>query len=419
MKKFCLIILWTCCYLNLFAQATQKGLVREMNSGKKPLSGVSLRFYAAKTTESDMEGKFTLTFDRKKKPGDVISVERIEKQGYEIVNEQELNVLRFSSDGRLPTDIILAKAGVIKEAKLAYADASFNSLKAGYEREKKTLMAQLRAAQINEKVYSEALQQLQKDFEFQQKQLDELANTFARINFDDVSPIYKEALELYKEGLLDAAVAKLESIDLAKQTHDILRERDRIDQAKSTLSGEERLLREKKRNHIDMLISLADMYSIQFKSKRAAGIIDTLLLLDSTDVKVLQKALRFYYKQRKYQKVLHYSPMLIEHPQGKAKQVAAGFSYLGAVYLDIGETERALENLKICHTHYRALYAADSTDYYKDKIATIYQYLGMAYNTLGDLDQTLIHYEQFRHHKKFNVLIFLLGFIKTFHFPTF
>lgn len=56
---------------NLSAQVIQIGMVREQNSGGKPIAGVQVNFQDAVPTNSDDGGWFRLAF-RGKKAGDVI-----------------------------------------------------------------------------------------------------------------------------------------------------------------------------------------------------------------------------------------------------------------------------------------------------------------------------------------------------------
>lgn len=89
----------------------QYGLVREINSGKKPLADVQVVFEGAVPTATATDGRFKLRF-LDKKPGSLIFLEQIEKEGYELVNAKDLEVLTISADKQLMRDIILAKEAI-------------------------------------------------------------------------------------------------------------------------------------------------------------------------------------------------------------------------------------------------------------------------------------------------------------------
>lgn len=388
-----LLLLLLPCTLN--AQLTQKGTVREMNSGKKPLPGVSVQFFKATSTDSDNAGKFTLTFTRDKTSGDAISLLEVRKNGYELVNETDLQGLRLSNDGILPKDIILAKKGVIEVAKAEYAGVSLISLTAGYERERKALITKVNDSRIKEAEYNEEIKALSEAFEIQKIKLDALAATFARVNFDDVSEAYKEALELYKAGKLTEAIAKLEGQNLAKQTQDILIEIKRITDAEAKLEDDKRRLAEKKKQHIEMLSSLADMHNVNFNPQRAEGLMDTLLLLDSTDLDILQKAADFYREQHRYQKAKQLYPKIINHPTAEAWQLANAYGSLGGLFTTTGDLEEALANYKQCYSSYLSLYTTDSSSFHKNGLAINCQYLAITHQSLGNVDKALILYESY------------------------
>jgi len=376
------LISYTLC-INLHAQSTQKGLVREFNSGKKALPGVGLDFIGAKSTVSDDLGKFTLTFDVKK-PGDPISLLEAKKAGYELVNEGDLHSLRMSSDGKLATDLILAHHGVIQMAK------------AEYEKQKQALQKKIKAAEIKEEEFNEQLRLLQEEFDKQQLRMDALAATFSRVNFDDVSPAYKDALELYKAGKLNEAIARLESQDLAKQVRDVLTEIKRIATLEARLEEDKRLLSEKKKQLIEMLNSLADMYNVNFNPTRAEGVMDTLLLLDSTDLEILQKTADFYREQHRYEKALKIYTKIIAHPQSKEWKKANAHHSVGELYTIMGNLNKALENYTTCNQVYSALLKLDSSTFNKDNLAISFSRLGLTYNSFGNPSKALEFYENYQ-----------------------
>ena len=94
----------------------QNGLVREQNSGKKPVAGAQVIFEGAVPASSDLSGKFRLVFGGKK-PGQFVFLSDVRKAGYELVNNKEVEQIKLSNTEQLGTDIILAKAGVLAVAK--------------------------------------------------------------------------------------------------------------------------------------------------------------------------------------------------------------------------------------------------------------------------------------------------------------
>tara|TARA_R110002020_G_scaffold315150_1_gene530320 strand:- start:1246 stop:3150 length:1905 start_codon:yes stop_codon:yes gene_type:complete len=372
-----------------FAQNTQTGLVREFNSDKKPLPNVGVEFFGAGATSSGIDGRFVLNFIKEKEPGALVTLQRVIKSGYEIVNETDLQGLRFTNDGKLAKDIVLAKNGVIDAAKAEYAGASLTALSNGYTRERDALIAQLENAKISEEAYQEQIKNLTESFDIQKVKLEALAATFARVNFDDANPIYQEALELYKEGKLKEAIAKLETVDLPKQTRDILAEIKSIADAESILNERKLNLEEKKTQHIEMLSSLADMYAINFDAVRAEGIMDTLLLLDSTDLVILQKSADFFREQHRYEKSKKLYHQIITHNDSEVWQKANAFGSLGDLETNTGDLSKAISFYQSCSDSYQALFETENSILNKINLATSYSRLGESYKSIGNFMQAL------------------------------
>jgi len=128
--SFFISLLFIC---SLFSQE-QYGLVREQNSNKQTLSNVQVTFVDAVPTTSDSKGTFKLAFDGKSK-GDRIFFEAIQKKGYELVNEKEIQVLKIGNNNKLPKDIILAKNGTIEAARKKYFGISDEVMNKNFNKE--------------------------------------------------------------------------------------------------------------------------------------------------------------------------------------------------------------------------------------------------------------------------------------------
>ncbi|MBP3590580.1 MAG: hypothetical protein J6J61_08390, partial [Muribaculaceae bacterium] len=90
MKNLCLFV-FIAISLAAGAKTVQKGFVQEYNekARKTPLPGVELDVRSAQSTVSDSSGRFTLDF-LTLKPGERVSVRRIEKVDYEILNKEAI-----------------------------------------------------------------------------------------------------------------------------------------------------------------------------------------------------------------------------------------------------------------------------------------------------------------------------------------
>jgi tetratricopeptide (TPR) repeat protein len=395
MKNICLSIFLGFYTISLFAQAPliQNGLVREQNSGKRPVTDVQIIFLQAAPTTSDGAGKFRLAFAGKK-AGDLAFMTEIAKKGYELVNDKELEHVKLSSTDQLGTDIIVAKTGVLDAAKKEYYAISDKALKAGFEKQKALLKGELAKAQLSEKQYQDQFEALQKQHENQKKELDNLAEKFAKVNFDDVSALYQEALQLFKDGKIDEAIKKLESVDLIGRTDKRLKERERI--------ANENAINEKGvQEDIKSLKLQVDLYLLKFDIAKAEVLYDRMLLLDSTNLDILSDVADFYRENHRYEKALRLYPKIIEHPQAEAWQKANAYSFLGNLYTTTGNLNKAMEAYTKCYQTYSPLSknAPDNT-FYKNNLAVSYSKLGETHTSLGNLDKALGFYEEYNHLEK-------------------
>jgi len=349
--KSLLILIIIIASLSLNAQI-QKGIVREMNSNKKPLSNVYIKFTDAIPTTTDDSGAFRLVFSGKK-VGDLIFCEEIKKQGYEIVNKRELETLKISQTRALGFDIILAKIGVIAAAKREYYDVSDKALRASYNRVKNALREQVTQSQISQMDYIEQMKQLQERYDRQRASLDELAEKFARVNFDDVSDLYREALQLFKDGQIEEAIKKLEDADLIARTNRRLAERERLRKAGLLIAEQKAENDSGLRTDINYVLFQIDLYDAQPKTEKQDNSI-----------------LYFYDK-------------------------------LGQGYQMLDMADSAVYYFKLYNGYEKERFRnAPTNDFFKNNYALSYYKLGQAYQAAANQEAAIKHYQAFNQLEK-------------------
>jgi len=318
MKNVLLPLLFCAFCAPLFAQ-TQVGLVREQNSNRRPLGGVQVNFADAVPGNSDDNGNFRLVF-RDKKAGDFIFFEEIRKSGYELVNDKELQVLKISNTGQLGVDIILAKAGSVDAAKKEYYDVSDKALLAGFNKKRKALQEQIQKSEITQQEYLDRFEELQDQYDNQHRSLDALSEKFAKVNFDDVSAVYKESLELFKAGKIDEAIKKLEDADFLSRSERHINERIRIDTALGEIAVQRTENEKGIQEDIKAMLKQAQIYVNKGQPSDAEPFYDQLLLLDSTNLIVLQECADFYKANNLPEKASPLYLKIIDHPQTQEAQ---------------------------------------------------------------------------------------------------
>lgn len=208
--KRSLIILSLClaASVSVFAQTRQQGRVREFNSGNSPLAGVQVMAYGAAATDTDGAGEFTLEFSSYT-PGRAISAPDVYKRGYELVNTDVLDGWILSGSRQM--DVVMAKRGVIEDAKTRYYDIASTN----WSRKQSEAMSQINAlyaqGEIDAQVRSERLAELAARSQEYMTKLDEYAGRFARINPDDISGLEAQVMSLVNDGKIDEAVELYET----------------------------------------------------------------------------------------------------------------------------------------------------------------------------------------------------------------
>ena len=382
---------------NLPAQTTiriQNGLVREYNSGKKPVAYVQIIFSDAGSTASGPSGKFRLAFSGKK-PGDLIFYKEISKKGFELVNERELQILKIGNTDNLGKDIILAKVGVLDAAKKEYYNISDKALLASFNKEIKALQGKLKNYQLTEKAYLDKYNTLSRQYEQQKNALDALADLFARIDFDDVSAEYKKSFEFFEAGRIDEALKILEGADLLGRTKKRLEEKERIEKAETTLT------QQKAENEIAIQDDLrglqlqAQLYVLTLQIEKAERLYDQVLRLDSTDIKVLNSVADFYRENHRYEKAIRVLFRIISHPQAEDWEKANGQSHIGEMYIAIGQLKPAMQAFQLCQEAYaKMLETKADLAFFKSGLAISYEKIGSTHIKLGHLDTAMVFYRK-------------------------
>ncbi len=207
-----------CCGLllqvGLYAQTIQRGVVVEMNSGNKPIAGVSVVTLGAIPADTDQGGRFQLTFLHKQ-PGARVVVKQVYRQGYEIVNQKALEEWVLSEKNEFR--IVLCKNGMLDESRRRFYNIGQDRYYALYADTQKKLQKALAMNQIATAAYNEKLKQATDEYKRALSELDFYADKFARINKDELNELDNKALALVEEGQIDEAIKLYEEAKILQK----------------------------------------------------------------------------------------------------------------------------------------------------------------------------------------------------------
>jgi|GEM_PF-3850699 len=340
MRKIILCLLLAMPLFVCAQRTNQTGWVTELNSGKAPLAGVQIEYEDAPSTTSDDGGSFELSF-LEKKYGDLVFMRTISKLGYELVNEKELLYPTLSSD---KIKIILCKKGTLDQMRAEYYNLSKEALSRGYRKQIKRLKSALKSKKIEEKDYFFKIKGLQEQLKKSEEKASELADKYARTNFDDVSVEYKQAFEQFKLGNLDGTVAILEKVNLPERLKNRLEEKEKIqnltDQFRLQKIANEKGIKQ----DMQAMRLAADMYNLKMDFKKADEMYANLVALDSTNVENLMAYGKFSCNYKQYYKGrdLFTSALKISKKKNDLLLVSSSLSNLGTVYNALNNTDKAI-----------------------------------------------------------------------------
>jgi tetratricopeptide (TPR) repeat protein len=396
MKGFYFSVLLSVTVISTYAQTTltQNGLVREQNSGKKAVSDVQVIFSNAQTAVSDKAGNFALTFTDKK-AGDLAFRAEIARKGYELVNEKELEQVKLSqNNAALPIDVIVAKAGTLNTQQRFFANLLELTLKSSFEEQKRQLRIAFQNRQLLKQDYQDQYEVLQKQYGIQKRDIARLSDKYARINMDDVEPLYKVAFELFKEGKAEDAVKRMESAKLLDGFLTFCNEKKSIKNAADSL----RFMANKGHVLINNLTALnlqAELYTLNFDKAKAELLYDQIFSYDSTNLDILRGCAEFYRVNQYYDKAINAYSKILAHPRVPIEQKQQAFEEGGDVLMALGGVEDALSAYMSAKNIVFQWVNKESKNapFLRNELGTLYLKAGTANLTLSNTDKALVFFK--------------------------
>lgn len=282
-----------------------KGFVVEQNSGKKPVANVSITANGTNSVRTDANGEFVLTF-RESKIGEIV-VLRIEKDGWEVVNEKEIKtVIIPTKPNENPVKIVLCKAGTFAIAKSKY-----------YDTFEQNLLKELNRQKALNKGNEKEIARLEEDYAKVQKQLNDLADKYSRINLDDASEIERRANTLFIKGKIDETIKLREDLK-----SDIILKAIKAEKvADSTITF-----------HSQKLKEIAKAFILNFDYEKAQQTYEKLVFADTTNFDNIYDFAFFFQTQNKLNEAVKWYKKSLYLTKNEDK-IANVYNNLGIVYL--------------------------------------------------------------------------------------
>ncbi len=264
----------------------QKGYVKTLgrpNQKGQALSGVSIRAKGAHNAVlSKNDGTFTMVMTGKK-DGDSYALQQVQKTGYEL-NDVGMIGRQYAFSTNVPITIVMVSQQQLQEDKLRIENKAYEKAEKNYKDKLTTLERQKKENLLTEEKYRQQLQDLQNSFSKYESMIGNLAEHYARTDYDNLDKKEREINLCIEKGELERADSLLQQIGIQKRIENIAKQ----------LSGGQNLMAEAKSDLAKVLKKqqkdgeyLYQLYTIalgRFDNEKARFYIETRAELDTTNV---------------------------------------------------------------------------------------------------------------------------------------
>lgn len=447
MKRILLSAVSLLVMASALSQTVQQVQVLEYKgtSSKVPLKDVAMTVTNAPSTMSDAEGNMTLQF-RTLKPGDKVSVRRIDRAGYEIFNKQAVEQWAISSTHTF--QLVLCASDRLKELQDQYMSVASVSYAKQLKKEQARLAAERKKNRLKEEEYQTQLQLLQDEYEQQLEDLENYVDHFSRIDLSELKGEQLKLVELVQSGKIEEAIKLYEKGDYLGKYEKECREIEEITSAQQRLAQieeEKRQQRESVRQAIGRQIATYRLAGGRENFAKVTNLLKQVAEADTTQLDAVWEYAEHAMKQHMESEALHYFDIYLRATQDDPSRQAHAWLKIAStwqmqrnhaetinaelkalsIYQQLYEGEKtkpvadqqylySLANAcqKLCHSYViqgrfdeasltlpKALelfgiLCEQDPETYLGSMATLYCYQGMSFANLGDLDAALHSCEQ-------------------------
>jgi len=355
-----------------------KGRITYMNSGNRPVINAQVEARdGAHADRTDNRGYFTLVFYRKEAGVDVQL--RVRKGKLVVVNEKELAVT-LKKDQEKEIKLYMCQKTELDRLRLNYYNISIANITKRYREETERLRRE-------NKLSMEAIDRLEREKENLVAQAEELADKFARVNFDDISALRREAFEYFKAGNIKKAIDTLKFETLSENIDKAEEEFSRGE--KMEKEGRERKEKalEQKRQGIGGLLDKARWCRLDFQFELAKKCYEAAVKKDPGDYDTIAELASFLYDQNQFIEARPYYEKLLSLADTEAKR-AAVLNNVGNLYSDNNQLTEALHAYSEALKIYKQLAEKNPGAFLSD-VAMTQNNLGILYLYQNQLEKAL------------------------------
>lgn len=288
-----LLFLFLAMTVQSFYAQTQQGYVKTLGRPEKKgeaLSGVVVRVKGEHNpVVSNYDGTFTMLLANKKN-GDAYSLQQVQKNGYEL-NENDMIGRPLAFSDKVPLTIVMVSSAQLQADKQRIENNAYKTAEKNFNDKFNLLEKQLADNKITIEKYREEIQILQERFEKYQSLIDGLAEHYAHTDYDLLEDTDREINICIENGDLERADSLIHTlfdpIDVLKRNKEALTQLDlQIGQAKNIIiQANEDMAAALKQQEKDgeYLYQLYTIAIAKFDNEKAQYYIETRAELDTAN----------------------------------------------------------------------------------------------------------------------------------------
>lgn len=193
---------------------TQQGLVKTIgrpNKPGQPLAGVVIRLRGmVNAVLSSSTGEFKVSMPNKK-DGDPIVLQSVQKMGYELKDKGLIGRQQVFSS-RVPLEILMVDTKQLEADKRRIEDNAYRVAERNYQKKLKEIEQQKNENEISAEKYQAELQELQDKYEKYMSLVGDMADRYARTDYDQLDSIDREINICIENGELDKADSLIHTV---------------------------------------------------------------------------------------------------------------------------------------------------------------------------------------------------------------
>ena len=386
MKRFRIISTFyvTCFSLAMFAQV-QSGYVKTIgrpNQKGQALSGVSVRIKGAHNAVlSKSDGTFNMTIQ-----GNSYVLQQVQKSDYDL---KEYNMIgrKYAYSSQVPLTIVMVSNKQLQEDIIRIENNAYAKAEKDYQKKLKTLEEQKNQNLLTADKYRQDLQMLQNWYGKYESMINDLANHYARTDFDDLDETESKINLCIENGELELADSMLQQLGIQKRIEDVTRRlatgHDIMNKAQSDLE----IVLKQQQKDAEYLYQLYTISLGKFDNEKARFYIETRAELDTVNVNWQLDAGQYFCE---FLADFPKAKLFLERGLRNAKaiygeeseQVALAYEKIAGFYDEQKQFDKSLENYLQTYNIRQKLYPKEHP-----LIAKCYSCIGSVYSIQGDYNK--------------------------------